>query len=38
MIARDPVGSVAVRNSPSDGHERPVPNGLGFRYVPPSTP
>jgi len=36
MVARDPAGSVAVRNQPSDGHERAVPNGLGFRYVAPA--
>jgi exopolysaccharide biosynthesis protein len=35
MVAREPDGAVAVRNQPSDGHERPVPNGLGFRYTPP---
>ncbi len=35
MIAKDPLGTLAVRNQPSDGQERPVPNGLGFRYTPP---
>lgn len=35
MIARDPAGTTAVRNQPSDGQERPVPNGLGFRYTAP---
>ena len=35
MIAREQTGSVAVRNQPSGGQERPVPNGLGFRYLPP---
>jgi hypothetical protein len=34
MVARDQAGSVAVRNQPSDGHERSVANGLGFRYIP----
>ena len=35
MVAEDPAGTLAVRNVPSDGSERPVPNGLGFRYTPP---
>jgi exopolysaccharide biosynthesis protein len=35
MIARDATGVVAVRNRPSDGQQRRVPNGLGFRYTPP---
>ena len=37
MVAADPAGVVAVRNTPSDGHERAVPNGLAFRYVPPKS-
>jgi hypothetical protein len=36
MVARNPAGRVLLRNHPSDGHERPVPNGLGFRYTPPA--
>lgn len=36
IIARDPSGTVAVRNQPSDGHERSVPNGLGFHYTDPT--
>ena len=36
MIAKDPSGVVAVRNQPSDGHERSVPNGLGFHYTAPA--
>ncbi len=36
MVAQDPEGALAVRNQPSDGHERDVPNGLGFRYTPPA--
>jgi exopolysaccharide biosynthesis protein len=35
LIARDAAGVVAVRNRPSDGRERAVPNGLAFRYAPP---
>ena len=35
MVAKDPVGVLGVRNSPSDGSPREVPNGLGFRYTPP---
>jgi Phosphodiester glycosidase len=35
MVAKDPVGVLGVRNSPSDGSPRKVPNGLGFRYTPP---
>lgn len=37
MVAADPSGVAAVRNAPSDGAERPVPTGLGFRYLPPSS-
>ena len=36
MVAKDPAGLLGVRNSPSDGTQRAVPNGLGFRYTPPS--
>jgi hypothetical protein len=35
MVAKDPIGLLGVRNSPSDGSQREVPNGLGFRYTPP---
>ena len=35
MVAKDPIGLLGVRNSPSDGSQRKVPNGLGFRYTPP---
>jgi len=35
MVAKDPAGLLGVRNSPSDGSQREVPNGLGFRYTPP---
>ncbi len=35
MVAKDPAGLLGVRNSPSDGAQRAVPNGLGFRYTPP---
>jgi len=36
MVAKDPAGLLGVRNSPSDGSQRSVPNGLGFRYTPPA--
>jgi hypothetical protein len=36
MVAKDPAGLLGVRNSPSDGSERAVPNGLGFRYTAPT--
>ncbi len=36
MIAEDASGAVAVRNQPSDGRERSVPNGLGFHYTAPA--
>jgi hypothetical protein len=35
MIARNAAGVVGVRNRPSDGRQRYVPNGLGFRYTAP---
>ena len=35
MVAKDPAGVLGVRNSPSDGTQRGVPNGVGFRYNPP---
>ena len=36
MLARQSDGSLAVLNSPSDGHPRPVANGLEVTYdVPP---
>jgi hypothetical protein len=34
-VAKGPAGVLGVRNSPSDGAQREVPNGLGFRYTPP---
>lgn len=36
MVAANRSGVVGVRNSPSDGQERSIPNGLGFTYTPPS--
>ena len=33
MVAKDTAGLLGVRNSPSDGAQRPVPNGLGFGYT-----
>ncbi len=33
MVARSAAGVLGVRNQPSDGRQRPVPNGLGFRYT-----
>ena len=36
MVAQDEAGSLGVRNHPSDGSERAVPNGLGFRYTAPT--
>jgi hypothetical protein len=39
MVARQANGSLAVLNSPSDGHPRPVANGLEVTYdAPPATP
>jgi phosphodiester glycosidase len=37
LVARQPDGSLGVLNSPSDGHPRPVANGLQVTYdaVPP---
>ena len=34
MIAPDPTGVIGVRNSPSDGFERHVANGLEVLYTP----
>ncbi len=34
MVARQVDGSLAVLNSPSDGHPRPVANGLEVTYRP----
>ena len=34
LVARQPDGTLAVLNSPSDGHPRPVPNGLEVTYDP----
>ena len=36
MVTLRPTGRTRVANSPSDGQQRPVPNGLGFVYQPPS--
>ncbi len=38
MVARQADGSLAVLNSPSDGHPRPVANGLEVTYdaAPPA--
>ncbi|HEX5086938.1 MAG TPA: phosphodiester glycosidase family protein [Nocardioides sp.] len=38
MLARQADGSLAVLNSPSDGHPRPVANGLEVTYDPPPPP
>jgi hypothetical protein len=38
MLAFGPDGLVEVRNSPSDGFERRVANGLVVNYSPPATP
>ncbi len=35
MVAGNSAGVVGVRNRPSDGRQRYVPNGLGFRYTAP---
>ena len=37
MVARRSDGSLAVLNSPSDGHPRPVANGLEVTYDAPPT-
>jgi hypothetical protein len=34
MLALDPLGAIGVRNSPSDGFERSVANGLEITYRP----
>lgn len=38
MLLRQPDTSLAVANSPSDGHPRPVANGLEVTYDLPATP
>jgi exopolysaccharide biosynthesis protein len=38
MVARRPDGKVKVLNSPSDGHQRWVPNGLEVFYDPTAAP
>ena len=38
LVARQPDGSLAVLNSPSDGHPRPVANGLEVTYDVPVPP
>lgn len=35
MVAAGTAGVVRVRNSPSDGQQREIPNGLGITYSPP---
>jgi len=35
MVAARPDGVLEVWNSPSDGHQRPIPNGLGFVSTAP---
>jgi exopolysaccharide biosynthesis protein len=35
LVAASASGVVGVRNSPSDGGQRPVPNGLGITYTAP---
>jgi exopolysaccharide biosynthesis protein len=36
MVARNAAGTVGVRNQPSEGRQRAVPNGLGFTYARPT--
>lgn len=36
MVSADEAGVVGVRNSPSDGRQRAVPNGLGLTYTAPA--
>lgn len=38
MVAKRPSGKVKVLNSPSDGQQRAVPNGLEVFYDPTATP
>lgn len=38
MVARPPEGEPEVVNSPSDGRQRKVPNGLALTYAEPTTP
>jgi exopolysaccharide biosynthesis protein len=38
MLALDPGGLIGMRNSPSDGFERHVANGLEVTYTPPPAP
>jgi exopolysaccharide biosynthesis protein len=38
MVAQRRNGKVKVMNSPSDGHQRSVPNGLEVLYDPTATP
>ena len=38
MVARRPNGKVKVLNSPSDGKQRSVPNGLEVFFDPTATP
>lgn len=36
IVGLQPTGALAVLNSPSDGNQRPVPNGLALTYLPPT--
>jgi exopolysaccharide biosynthesis protein len=36
MVGLRPDGILSVLNSPSDGQQRPVPNGLQMSYTPPA--
>jgi hypothetical protein len=36
MVTKQPSGDVGVVNSPSDGGQRPVPEGLELVYTPPA--
>ncbi len=35
MVGLQPTGALAVLNSPSDGQQRAVPDGLALTYLPP---
>jgi len=36
MAVTPPGGALTVANAPSDGHQRPVPEGLGLVWSPPA--
>jgi exopolysaccharide biosynthesis protein len=36
MVAKRPSGAVRVANVPSDGEQRPVPEGIELVYTPPA--